>query len=152
VSKAYFSNDIILEYTFGFIGGIPTRLKHVSSKFRRFFTKPQYKNFCRSELGHITAGKKEHDIKSINEQFIDLKNQSRLNRFITTPKLTISNIAKEGQELLLSETQTDPAIEYEALDDTVCRKYSAKTELNMLQSLHHAGNSSKSRLRYWPVH
>jgi len=67
VSKAYFSNDIILEYMFGFIGGIPNRLKHVFSKFRRFFTKPQYENFCRTELDLITASKKEHDIKSINE-------------------------------------------------------------------------------------
>jgi hypothetical protein len=114
---------------FGFISGIPTRLKHVFSKFRRFFTKPQYENFCRTELGLIAAGKKEHDIKSINEQFIDLKDQSSLNRFITEPKWTISDITKEGQELLLSETQTDTSLEYEVLDDTVCRKYSAKTEL-----------------------
>jgi ribosomal protein S18 len=114
---------------FGFIGGIPNRLKHVFSKFRRFFTRPQYENFCRTELGLIAAGKKEHDIKSINEQFIDHKDQSSLNRFITEPKWSISDIAKEGQELLLSETQTDPSLEYEVLDDTVCRKYSAKTEL-----------------------
>jgi hypothetical protein len=114
---------------FGFTGGIPTMLKHVFSKFKRFFTKPQYKNFCRTELGLITAGKREHDIKSINEQFTDIKNQSSLNRFITTSKWTISDIVKEGQELLLSETQTDPTIEYKVIDDTVCRKYSAKTEL-----------------------
>jgi hypothetical protein len=114
---------------FGFIGGIPTRLKHVFSKFKRFFTKPQYKNFCKTELGLITAGKKEHDIKSINEQFIDRKDQSSLNRFITTPKWTITDIAKEAQELFLSETQTDQTLEYKVIDDTVCRKYSAKTEL-----------------------
>ena len=100
---------------FGFIGGIPTRLKHVFSKFRRFFTKPQYENFCRTELGLIAAGKKEHDIKSINEQFIDLKDQSSLNRFITEPKWSINDIAKEGQKLLLSETQTDPSIGMKSL-------------------------------------
>jgi len=68
---------------FGFIGGIPTRLKHIFSKFKRFLTKPQYENFCRTEMGLIAAGKKEHDVKSINELFINGKNQSSLNRFFT---------------------------------------------------------------------
>jgi hypothetical protein len=36
---------------FGFIAGIPRRLKHLFSKFKPFFTKPQYENFCRTELG-----------------------------------------------------------------------------------------------------
>jgi hypothetical protein len=114
---------------FGFIGGIPTRLKHVFSKLRRFFTKPQYENFCRAELGLIAAGKKEHDVKSINELFIDAKDQSSLNRFMTSPKWSISDVAKEGQELLLNETQLDTSLEYEILDDTVCRKYSTKTQM-----------------------
>jgi hypothetical protein len=114
---------------FGFIGGIPTRLKHVFSKLKRFFTKPQFKNFCRTELGLIAASKKEHDIKSINELFIDKKDQSSLNRFITNPKWNLSDIAKAGQQLLLNETQTDTSIEYKVVDDTVCRKYSTKTDM-----------------------
>ena len=114
---------------FGFIGGIPTRFKHILSKFRRYFSKPQYENFCRTELGLIAAGKKEHDVKSINELFIDKKDQSSLNRFMTTPKWSISDVNKEGQELFLSENQLDASLEYTVIDDTVCRKYSTKTEL-----------------------
>jgi hypothetical protein len=34
----------------------------------------------------IVAGEGEHDVKSINELFIDRKDQSSLNRFITEPK------------------------------------------------------------------
>jgi hypothetical protein len=114
---------------FGYICGIPSRLKHVFSKLKRFFTKPQYENFCRTELGLIAAGKKEHDIKSVNEQFIDAKNQSSLNRFITKPKWSIEQVAEESQQLLLNEAQADASLEYEIIDDTVCRKYSAKTEM-----------------------
>jgi len=114
---------------FGFIGGIPRRLKHVFSKFRRFFTKPQYENFCRTELGLIAAGKKEHDIESINELFTETKDQSSLNRFITASKWSVSDIIEAGQELFLNETQLDKSLEYKVIDDTVCRKYSAKTEL-----------------------
>ena len=114
---------------FGFIGGIPTRLKHVFSKFRRFFTKPQYENFCRTELGLIAAGKKEHDVESINELFIDKKDQSNLNRFMTTPKWDIKEVVKQGQTLLISESQMGTSMEYKLVDDTVCRKYSMKTQM-----------------------
>jgi hypothetical protein len=129
VSKAYFSNQYINDCMFGFIGGIPTRFKHILSKFRRFFTKPQYENFCRTELGLIAAGKKEHDIESINELFIDPKDQSSINRFMTAPKWSIQEVAKQGQALLLSESHTDDSIEYKIIDDTVCRKYSSKTQM-----------------------
>ena len=114
---------------FGFIGGIPTRLKHVLSKFKRFFTKPQYENFCRTELGLIAAGKKEHDIQSINELFIDQKDQSSINRFMTAPKWSIEQVTKQGQTLLLSESQIGDSTEYKIIDDTVCKKYSKKTEM-----------------------
>jgi hypothetical protein len=114
---------------FGFIGGIPTRLKHIFSKFKRFFTKPQYENFCRTELGLIAAGKKEHDIKSINELFIEKKNQSSLNRFFTQSQWDIQAIAKEGRDLLLLEQQLDSEVEYKLFDDSVVKKYSLQTEM-----------------------
>ena len=114
---------------FGFIIGIPTRLKHIFSKFKRFFTKPQYENFCRTEIGLITAGKKEHDVKSINEQFINRKDQSSLNRFITQPKWDIQSVVNEGKKLLLNESELNSEIEYKLIDDTVCKKYSQQTEM-----------------------
>jgi len=114
---------------FGFIADIPRRLRHILSKFKKYFTKPQYSNFCRTILGLMAAGEGEHDIKSINELFIDRKNQSSLNRFITESRWNIHAVVEEGRELLLSEAKRDPEIEYEIIDDTVCRKYSQQTEM-----------------------
>ena len=115
---------------FGFIAGIPPRVKHLFSKFKRYFTKPQFNNFCRAELGLIAAGKAEHDVKSVNELFIDKKDQSSLNRFITDPKWNINTAVKKGKNLLLSEAdKLDASVEYKIIDDTVCRKYSQNTEM-----------------------
>jgi len=114
---------------FGFIAGIPSRLKHLFSKFKKHFSKPQYENFCRAELGMIVAGEGEHDVKSINELFIERKDQSSLNRFITEPKWNVEAVVKEGRDLLLSEAKLDSSVEYKVIDDTVCKKYSPRTEM-----------------------
>jgi len=114
---------------FGFIADIPNRVRHLLSKFKKHLTKPQYKNFCRTIMGLITAGKGEHDVKSINELFIDRKDQSSLNRFITQSKWDVEEVVKTGRELLLGEAEHDPAVEIKVIDDTVCRKYSPRTEM-----------------------
>ena len=114
---------------FGFIAGVPRRIKNILSKFKKHFTKPQFQNFCRVELGLIAAGKKEHDLKSINQLFIDPKDQSSLNRFVTESNWNVEAVAKEGKNLLLSESELNTNIEYKVIDDTVCRKYSSQTEM-----------------------
>jgi hypothetical protein len=114
---------------FGFIAEIPSRLKHIFSKFKKHLTKPQYENFCRAELGIMAASQGEHDVKSINELFINQKDQSSLNRFMTEPKWNIQTILKEGKDLLLNEAELNPKIEYQLIDDTVCKKYSQQTEM-----------------------
>jgi hypothetical protein len=114
---------------FGFITGIPRRLKHLLSKFKRFFTKPQYENFCRAELGIMTAAKREHDVKSINEQFINRKDQSSLNRFMTEAKWNLQPVVTQGIDQLLYESELDTDLEHKIIDDSVCRKYSSKTEM-----------------------
>jgi hypothetical protein len=114
---------------FGFIAEIPSRIKHLFSKFKKHLTKPQYENFCRAQLGMMVAGEEEHDIKSINELFINRKDQSSLNRFITQPKWNIQSIVNEGKELLLSESELNSEIEYQLIDDSVCKKYSPQTEM-----------------------
>ncbi len=80
-------------------------------------------------MGMMSAGKGEHDIKSINELFIDRKDQSSLNRFMTEPKWNLQAVANKGVELVLGETELNPDIEYKVIDDSVCKKYSAKTEM-----------------------
>jgi len=115
---------------FGFIAGIPRRVRHLLSRFKRYFTKPQYENFCRTTLGLMVAGEGEHDVKSINELFIDRKDQSSLNRFFTEPKWDIDEVVREGKAMLISETgPLNESVEYKVIDDTVCRKYSPRTEM-----------------------
>jgi len=124
---------LILKIMFRFIASIPGRLKNLLSKFKPYFTKPQYDNFCRATFGLIAAGKKEHDITSINELFIERKNQSSLNRFFTDPKWTLKNITQQGKTLLLKEAaQRQPpneSVEQRSIDDVVCKKYSSKTDM-----------------------
>jgi hypothetical protein len=80
-------------------------------------------------MGLMTAGKKEHDVKSMNELFIDRKDQSSLNRFITDSNWNAQEVAKAGQTVLLCEAELNPTVEHKVVDDTVCRKYSPKTEM-----------------------
>jgi hypothetical protein len=114
---------------FGFITSIPRKLKHLFSKFKPLFTKPQYENFCRAEMGLMVAAQGEHDIKSINQLFIERKDQSSLNRFMTESKWNVQDIVKKGRDLLLSEAELNSEVEYKLLDDSVCRKYSPLTEM-----------------------
>jgi len=122
---------------FKFLSGIPKRLKNILSHFKQYFTKPQFNNFCRTELALINAGKKEHDITSLNELFTDKKHQSTLNRFFTNPKWKHQNLLQEAKTLLLQETNKHhpqlpsptPNTEHRSIDDTVCRKYSKNTEM-----------------------
>lgn len=107
-------------YMTAFHSCTPRRLKHIFSKFKPFFTKPQYENFCRTELGMMVAGKGEHK-RAVHRQ----KNQSSLNRFITEPKWNVQAIVKEDRNLLLNEAELNSDVEYKVFDDIVYRKYSS---------------------------
>jgi hypothetical protein len=127
---------------FRFLSGVPKRLKNIFSHFKQYFTKPQYNNFCRTELALIAASKKEHDITSLNELFIDRNNQSTLNRFFTNPKWNHQNLLPHAKNLLLQETNKQqpslqipsltPNTEHRSIDDTVCRKYSTNTQMTCI--------------------
>src|SRR4030042_2580832 len=108
---------------FGFIAGVPRRIKNLFSKFKKYFTKPQFQNFCRTELGFMVAGNGEHNVKSVNELFIERKDQSSLNRFITDPKWDIKVVTNQAKTMLLSEASVGTSFEYKIIDDPVCRKY-----------------------------
>ena len=121
---------------FGFLSGIPSRVRHLLSRFRRYFTRPQYENFCRIMLGLIVAGEKEHDVKSINELFLARKDQSSMNRFFTESKWNVEQVVREGKTLLLNENDDETTsssqlslVEYKIIDDIVCRKYGPGAEM-----------------------
>ncbi|MCL2288000.1 MAG: hypothetical protein FWC33_02300, partial [Candidatus Bathyarchaeota archaeon] len=110
---------------FRFLSGIPRRLKNILSHFKKHLTKPQYNNLCRTQLALMSAAKKEHDITSLNDLFINKKDQSSLNRFITNPKHNHKNILNQAKTLLLQEATkqhfipTQPNTEHRSIDDTV---------------------------------
>ncbi len=52
---------------FGFLSATPSRVRHLLSGIKRYFTRPQYENFCRVMLGLIVAGEKEHDVPPSKE-------------------------------------------------------------------------------------
>jgi hypothetical protein len=117
---------------FGFLSGIPSRVRHLLSRFRRFFTRPQYDNFCRVMLGLIVAGEKEHNVKSVNELFVERKkDQSSMNRFFTESKWDVEQVVSEGKAMLLGENDETRShlLEYKILDDIVCRKYGPGAEM-----------------------
>ena len=120
---------LILRFMFAFIADIPSRLKNLLSKFKKHFSKPQYENFCRAELGIMAAGEGEHDVKSINELFIDRKDQSSLNRFFTKSQWDIQAVTWTGIDLLLDDEELGSEVEYKLFDDSVVRKYSLQTEM-----------------------
>lgn len=114
---------------FGFIAGIPRRVRNLLSRFRRFFTGPQYENFCRAMMGLIVTGEGEHDVKSINELFVESKDQSSMNRFFTESRWDVGRVVSEGRTLVLSENETSQLLEYKIIDDIVCRKYGPGAEM-----------------------
>jgi hypothetical protein len=131
---------------FRFLSGIPHRLKNILSHFKKHLTQPQYNNLCRTQLALMSAGKKEHDITCLNELFIDKKDQSTLNRFITNPKYNHKTILNQAKDLLLQEANkqpfipTQPNIEHRSIDDTVCKKYSPNTEMTCYNHSSTMGN------------
>jgi len=115
---------------FGFIAEIPRRMRNLLSRFRRFFTGPQYDNFCRTMMGLIIAGEGEHDVKSINELSVERKDQSSMNRFFTESRWDVGRVVSEGRTLVMSENETSQQLlEYKILDDIVCRKYGPGAEM-----------------------
>ena len=80
-------------------------------------------------MGIMTAAKGEHNIKSINEQFIDKKDQSSLNRLITEAKWNLQPIVNQGRDLLLCDSELNQDIEHKIIDDTVCKKHGSQTEM-----------------------
>src|SRR5438128_544040 len=81
-------------------------------------------------MGLIIAGEGEHDVKSINELFVERKDQSSMNRFFTESRWDVEQVVSEGRALLLSENdETSQLLEYKILDDIVCKKYGPGAEM-----------------------
>jgi hypothetical protein len=91
-------------------------------EFRPCFSKPQFRNFTTYMLGLIACeGKK--NIDAINRCFMNAKDQSALNRFLTTSPWNLQRL--EEKRLSLARTRL-PASEgstgFLIIDDTINRK------------------------------
>ncbi len=104
------------------ISSIDDVMEELLEKYRPCFSKPQFQNFSTYTVGLITCeGKK--NIQAINRTFMDTKDQSSLNRFMTQSPWNLErvqnkrlSIAEEG--LPASQGSTG----YFILDDTINNK------------------------------
>jgi len=107
----------------------PERLNHLLGRFRNVLSKPQFENFRSVMFGLIISGYKEHDVKSIRDTVGETKCQSSLNRFFTSPSWNLDDVMKCAQEIMFSTTGHDDNLEFLIIDDTVCKKYGAQSEM-----------------------
>jgi SRSO17 transposase len=97
-------------------------VEELLEEYRPCFTKPQFQNFSTYTIGLITCeGKKS--IQAINRTFMDAKDQSSLNRFLTESpwdkeKLQNKRLTIANQTLRTSQS----CIGYFLLDDTINNK------------------------------
>lgn len=97
-------------------------MEELLERYRPCFSKPQFENFSTYTVGLITCeGKK--NIQAINQTFMNAKDQSSLNRFLTKPSWNLENVqnkrlALANEKLYGSKGSTG----YVLLDDTINKK------------------------------
>ena len=103
-------------------------LTGILEEFRPCFSKPQFRNFSTYTLGLIACeGKK--NIDAVNRCFLDAKDQSSLNRFLTQSpwnlqKLEDKRLSLARRRLPVEESSTG----YLLVDDTINRKTGKQME------------------------
>ena len=107
----------------------PERLNHLLGRFRNVLSKPQFENFRSVMFGLIISGNKEHDVKSMRDTIGETKCQSSINRFFTSPSWNLDDVMKRAQEIIFSTLGHDHNLEFLIIDDTVCKKYGALSEM-----------------------
>lgn len=93
------------------------------SSFKYLFSKPQFAHILSFVLGLIVAEKDQKNVQNI-AQIVGTKNQSSLNRFLTTSKWNVMNFLCSFIALLVPHRQGGILI----LDDTLIEKSSMLTE------------------------
>jgi hypothetical protein len=99
-----------------------TVMEELLEEFKPCFSKPQFRNFSTYTIGLIACeGKKNVD--AINRCFLDAKDQSSLNRFLTNSPWNLQRF--EQKRLHLARTRlpvAEGSTGYFIIDDTVNRK------------------------------
>jgi hypothetical protein len=104
------------------VSSTATIMEELLLEFKPYFSKPQFKNFSQYIIGLITCeGKK--NIDAINRCFLDAKDQSSLNRFLTHSPWNLQKL--EDKRLSLARTRLpveEGSTGYLIIDDTINRK------------------------------
>lgn len=97
-------------------------MEELLEQFKPCFSKPQFRNFSTYTLGLVACeGKK--NIDTINRSFTDAKNQSSLNRFLTSSPWSLQRL--EAKRLTLAREKlpfTEGSTGFLLVDDTINRK------------------------------
>ena len=97
-------------------------MEELLKQFKPCFTKPQFRNFSTYILG-LAASEGKKNIDAINRSFMDSRDQSTLNRFLTASPWSIQRLESKRltlarQSLLPTEGSTGTLI----IDDTINEK------------------------------
>ncbi|MFB0557669.1 MAG: transposase, partial [Candidatus Bathyarchaeia archaeon] len=97
-------------------------LEGLLEQFRPCFSKPQFRNFSTYILG-LVACEGKRNVENINRCFVDARDQSTLNRFLTAspwslPRLEAQRLKLAGETLPIHEGSTG----FLLIDDTINEK------------------------------
>lgn len=97
-------------------------MEELLEQYRPFFSKPQFQNFSTYTIGLITCeGKK--NIQAINRTFMDSKDQSSLNRFLTESPWNMQSVQNKRLSLANESLfRAKCSAGYFLLDDTINNK------------------------------
>jgi len=96
-------------------------VEELLEEYRPCLSKPQFQNFSTYTMGLITCeGKK--NIQSINRTFMDTKDQSSLNRFLTQSPWDLQTVQNKRLSIASEKLPSQSSIGYLLIDDTINNK------------------------------
>jgi len=113
-------------------------MKELLQQFRPCFSKPQFRNFSTYILGLVTCEDKRKNVEAINRCFMEARDQSTLNRFLTASPWSLQRL--EDQRLALARENLpvpEGSTGYLIIDDTLNKK----TGLHMEEAGYHYDSS-----------
>lgn len=112
-------------------------LKGLLEQFKPIFSKPQFRNFSTYILG-LVASEGNKNIEAINKCFMDARDQSTLNRFLTTSSWSIQQLESKRLKLVRENLPVqEGSTGYLIIDDTI----NEKTGLHMEDAGYHYDSS-----------
>jgi len=103
-------------------------LEELLEQFRPCFSKPQFRNYSTYTLG-LVACEGRKNVDAINRSFMDAKNQSSLNRFLTASPWSLQRLENQRIALIKKKLQVpEGSTGFLLIDDTINRKTGKQME------------------------